>query len=182
MKSRGLLAAPAGHNLLDGGARFYNVYQCADQRWLAVGALEEEFYRQFLIVLGLKNDPDFIDQWNQDKWPILQNRIANLFASQSIDHWLKLFEDHDACCCAVLEMDEAQKHPHHIARGTFFESEGAVQPSPAPRFSVTALPIPRSPSAGSGPRGNSKGVGYFQIVPADSFSKGPTETGSFENA
>lgn len=136
----GLLAAGAwqdrrGVNLLDSGAPFYDVYETADGRWMAVGALEPQFYAALLAVLDLGDDVP--DRDDPRQWPALRERFAARFGERTQAEWTELFEGTDACVAPVLSLTEAPAHPHLAARGSFVEHAGVVQPAPAPRFSRT---------------------------------------------
>jgi len=137
----GLLAekswsAGRGENFLDGSAPFYSTYACADGGYVAVGAIEPQFYRLLLERLAI-TEPAFQQQWNRKQWPELRERMVQVFRSQARQHWCELLENSDACFAPVLDMHEAPRHPHNIARGTFVEIDGLVQPAPSPRFSHT---------------------------------------------
>jgi alpha-methylacyl-CoA racemase len=145
---RGLLAIGAwsterGANLLDGGAPFYDTYRCADGRFLAVGALEPQFFAELCATLGL--DPADLPQHDRDAWPAQRERLAALFATRPRDEWAALFEGTDACVAPVLDLVEAPDHPHNVARGTFVDVDGVTQPAPAPRFSRTPGAVDRPP-------------------------------------
>jgi len=130
-------------NVIDGGAHFYNTYACADGRHIAIAAIEPAFYAQLLDRLGL-DDPAFTAQMDRCAWPDLQARLAGLFLQRSRDQWCALLEGSEVCFAPVLSMEEAPRHPHNRARGTFVERDGFLQPAPAPRFS-------RTPGAIQGP-------------------------------
>ena len=134
-----------GTNLLDTGAHFYDVYQCRDGRYLAVGAIEPQFYSLFLQLVGLADDPAMNAQMDRAQWPALKEKVAAQIKSKSRDEWTKIFEGTDACVAPVLTMSEAATHPHNVERGTFVEVDGVVQPAPAPRFSRTAPASPVAP-------------------------------------
>ncbi|HEU4674526.1 MAG TPA: CaiB/BaiF CoA-transferase family protein [Motilibacteraceae bacterium] len=136
----GMLAAGSwqdrrGVNLLDSGAPFYDVYQTSDGRWMAVGALEPQFYAALLAVLDLGEDVP--DRNDPRQWPSLRERFAARFRERTQAEWTELFEGTDACVAPVLSLTEAPAHPHLAARGSFVEHAGVVQPAPAPRFSRT---------------------------------------------
>ena len=148
----GMLAAGVwrdrrGVNLLDGGCPWYGVYETADGHHMAVGALEERFYREFTRLLGLPEDlPDRADRRN---WPALRRAIADRFRTRTRDEWTAVFADSDACVAPVLSLREAPHHPHLAARGTFVDRDGLTQPAPAPRFSHTPTGV-RTPPAPPG--------------------------------
>ncbi|WP_198115720.1 CaiB/BaiF CoA transferase family protein [Massilia rhizosphaerae] len=136
LRAQGSWSAARGANLLDGGAPFYATYACADGRFIAVGAIEPQFYAQLLALTGA-SDPAFARQWDRDDWPALKDKFAALFATRTRDAWCALLEGTDACFAPVLDMDEAPRHPHNAARATFVDVDGVTQPAPAPRFSRT---------------------------------------------
>lgn len=146
----GLLAAGAwqdrpGSNLLDGGAPFYGSYRTSDGGWMAVGALEPAFFDELVARLGL--DPAACDRTDPAGWPGLRERIAKAFAMRTRGEWTEAFAGSDACVAPVLGLGEATAHPHLVARGTFVEQAGIVQPAPAPRFSRTPAGLDRPPPA-----------------------------------
>jgi alpha-methylacyl-CoA racemase len=145
----GLRAAGAwrderGSNLLDGGAPFYDTYQTADGKFLAVGALEAKFYAELLDRLGL-DVSDLPPQLDPSGWPVLRDRLTAAFAARTQAEWLAVFDGSDACVVPVLSMAEAPGHPHNVARGNFIEVGGVRQPAPAPRFSRTPAAVPDPP-------------------------------------
>ena len=123
-----------GDNLLDGGAPHYNAYRCADGKWIAVGALEPQFYAALLDGLGI-DDPAFRPVAQQSSWQALRERIAAVVTTRTRDEWCAAFEGTDACVSPVLDLDEAPNHPHNLARATFVQRDGMLQPAPAPRLS-----------------------------------------------
>jgi alpha-methylacyl-CoA racemase len=125
-----------GSNMLDGGAPFYRTYKCADGKYVAVGPLEPRFYGLLLRKLGL-SETDLQPQMDANQWSKFQNRLAATFRTQSRDEWCNLLEGTDACVAPVLNLEEAPKHVHNLARETFIEVDGTIQPAPAPRFSRT---------------------------------------------
>ena len=143
----GLSTHERGANHLDGGAHFYNAYECADGRWISVAPIEGKFYAELLRRLDI--DPATLPpQMEREGWPEAQARLAALFMTRTRDQWCASLEGTDACFAPVLTTDEAPQHPHNIARRTYVEIDGIVQPAPAPRFSRTApdLPIPPQPN------------------------------------
>jgi alpha-methylacyl-CoA racemase len=146
----GLLAAGAwtdrpGSNLLDGGAPFYGTYRTLDGGWMAVGALEPAFYDELLAGLGI--DASEGERTDPTIWPELRQRIAAAFARRTRDDWTEVFAGTDACVAPVLSLLEAGQQPHLVARGTFVQHGGVVQPVPAPRFSGTPAQLNRRPPA-----------------------------------
>jgi alpha-methylacyl-CoA racemase len=131
-------------NLLDGAAPFYDTYTCADGRWVAVGALESQFYAELLAGLGLDGE-DLPAQLDRSGWPRLRERFTEIFRTRTRDEWAKIFESRDACVTPVLSFGEAGEHPHVAGRGTLFTQDGVQQPAPAPRFSRTTSDIPTPP-------------------------------------
>lgn len=130
-------------NRLDGGAPFYNVYECADGLHIAIGANEARFFRNAVGLLGL--DPDALPgQHDRAGWPAMRDAFAAAFRSRPRDEWVALAEGRECCIAPVLSLAEAPEHPHLKARGTFVEHGGLMQPAPAPRFS-------RTPGAIQGP-------------------------------
>jgi alpha-methylacyl-CoA racemase len=128
-----------GVNLLDGGVPWYDVYETADGKWMAVGALEPQFYAALLAGLGLTGAPDRGDPRN---WPELRALLSARFKDRTRDEWTAAFAGSDACVEPVLSMSEAAGDPHLAARETYVSREGMVQPSPAPRFSRTHGRLP----------------------------------------
>lgn len=134
-----------GTNMLDGGAPFYDVYETSDGEWISVGSLEPQFYAELHRKLGL--DPaDFPPQMDARGWPALRDTLTKLFRTQTRDEWCEILQNAEVCFAPVLSMGEAPDHPHNVARETFVEVDGRVQPAPAPRFSRTTTAISRGPS------------------------------------
>jgi alpha-methylacyl-CoA racemase len=142
----GLWNDQRGANMLDTGAPFYEVYETADGKWMAVGGIEAQFYAELIRGLGLEDDASFPTQMSRDQWPAMKARFAEIFKSKTRDEWSALFDGTDACVVPVLSPWEAHLHPHNVARATFVEVEGTVQPAPAPRFSRTPSTISKPPS------------------------------------
>ncbi len=136
----------AGVNFADTGSPFYEVYECADGRHIAVGALERPFYERLLAGLGLEG-ADLPDRGDEAHWPALKDRFAAVFRTRTRDEWAEVFAATDACVAPVLTLTEAPRHPHNVERSTFVERAGIVQPAPAPRFSRTATALDRTPPA-----------------------------------
>lgn len=130
-------------NLLDGAAPFYSTYLCSGGGFVAVGALEPQFYAALLDGLGLEAS-ELPTRDSREAWPELRRRFAEAFAGRTRDEWASVFAGTDACVTPVLRFDEVPSHPHHVARRSFAERDGVVQPAPAPRFSRTPAEAPRS--------------------------------------
>jgi alpha-methylacyl-CoA racemase len=133
LRAAGVWDDRRGSNLLDGGAPWYRTYRAADDRFVAVGAIEPRFFAALLDGLGL--DPATLpDQYDRSGWPELGERLAEIFASRTRAEWSEVFEGTDACVAPVMSLAEAPDHPHMAARGTFIEMAGGRFPGPAPRF------------------------------------------------
>ena len=132
-----------GTNLVDSGAPFYDAYETADGKWLAVGALEPHFYADLVALLGLPGD--LPDQNDRAQWPQMKKMFADAVRGRTLAEWLEAAEGRTPCIAPVLDIDEAPSHPHHVARGTFVEVDGLVQPAPAPRFSRSVAAVDRRP-------------------------------------
>ena len=143
-KAAGKWTNQRGSNLLDGGAHFYDTYECADGKYVAIGALEPEFYALLLEKAGAR-DPAFQAQMDFARWPDSKNRFDTLFRTRTRDEWCALMEGTDVCFAPVLDLDEAPLHAHNVNRETFIELNGVTQPAPAPRFSRTAPEIQGAP-------------------------------------
>ena len=144
LRATGTWRDDRGVNLLDGGAPFYDTYGCADGRYVAVGALEPQFYAALLAGLGL-DGADLPGQLDVDGWPVLRQRFAEVFATRTRDEWAEVFAGTDACVAPVLSMAEAPAHPHNTARRVFTDVGGVPQPAPAPRFGRSQPAAPRAP-------------------------------------
>lgn len=128
-------------NRLDGGAHFYGTYETSDGEHMGVGAIEPQFYGEFMEKIGI--DPASMpEQWDREKWPVSRQKIADAFKSKTRDEWVAVFGVGDACVAPVLRMSEAIEHPQSVARGFFADVEGVKQPGPVPRFSRTASRTP----------------------------------------
>ncbi len=149
LRGQGMWSGERGTNLLDGGAPFYDVYACADGRYVAVGALEPQFYAALLHGLGLA-DAGLPHQLDRTGWPVLREAFTAAFASRERDDWVASFEGTDACVTPVLAPEEAAVHPHLAARGSLVEVDGVLQAAPAPRFSRTPADPPRPPGGRGG--------------------------------
>jgi alpha-methylacyl-CoA racemase len=143
LRAAGTWQDSRGTNLLDGGAPFYDTYETADGQWVSVGSIEPKFFRNLVTRLGL--DIDLDEQHDEASWAALREKLAAAFRTRTRAEWTDLLADADACFAPVLSPWEAPDHPHNVARGTFTESYGVTQPSPAPRFSRTPGAIAGSP-------------------------------------
>ncbi|WP_448661611.1 CaiB/BaiF CoA transferase family protein [Sphingomonas sp. CJ20] len=152
-----------GVNLLDGGAPFYDTYACADGNYIALGAIEPQFYAQLRAVLGVEEDPDFDDHLGMDRarWARAKQKMAAIVRMRSRAEWVALMEGRDACFAPVLSLAEAVRHPHNVERASFVEVAGATQPAPAPRYAGRPLAMPRAgATAGSSSRALLAEIGY----------------------
>ena len=145
MRATGMWTDERGANMLDGGAPYYDTYECADGRYVSVGAIEPQFYAALLAALGL-DAANLPSQNDSSRWPELRAALTDAFAAHDRDHWAKVFADSDACVTPVLAFGEVHTEPHITERHTFYEVNGGLQPLPAPRFSRTAADTPRPAS------------------------------------
>jgi alpha-methylacyl-CoA racemase len=145
-KASGMWQETRRSNLLDGGAHFYDTYQCSDGKWISIGSIEPQFYALLLEKTGI-TDPDFQQQMNREKWPELRIKLAEVIAAKTRDEWCAIMDGTDVCFGPVLGLDETASHPHNAARSTFVDIEGVTQPAPAPRFSATPGAIQFPPAA-----------------------------------
>jgi alpha-methylacyl-CoA racemase len=124
-------------NPLDGGAHFYGTYVCADGKYVAIGPIEPHFYALLLDLCGIRDDELRTLQGDRTRWPEFRERLAAVFRTRTRAAWCELLEGTDACFAPVLDWDEAPRHPHNLARKTFVEIDGVLQPAAAPRLSRT---------------------------------------------
>lgn len=139
-RAQGFWADRRGVNLLDGGAPFYDSYETADGRYVAIGPIEPQFYALLREKAGLGRE--FDAQMDARRWPDQKAGLADVFRSKTRDEWCAILEGTDVCFAPVLSLDEAPAHPHNAARGTFIEVDGVIQPAPAPRYSATPTRSP----------------------------------------
>jgi alpha-methylacyl-CoA racemase len=143
-RASGMWSDVRGTNMLDTGAPYYDTYECADGRHVAVGSIEPQFYAELLAKLGL--DPAELPGQNDvARWPELRARLAETFASHDRDHWAAVFAGSDACVTPVLSFGEVESESHNTDRHTFYRDETGIFPAPAPRFSRTATSQPKRP-------------------------------------
>ncbi|MDT5240914.1 MAG: alpha-methylacyl-CoA racemase [Mycobacterium sp.] len=140
-RAMGMWSDERGTNMLDTGAPYYDTYTCSDGRYVAVGAIEPQFYALLLQGLGL--DPaELPDQNDASRWGELRVAFTEAFAAQDRDHWAKVFDGTDACVTPVLSFAEVETEPHITERDTFFRDGDNLEPAPAPRFSRSVPPTP----------------------------------------
>ncbi len=130
-------------NKLDGGAHYYGSYECSDGKYISIGSIEPQFYALLLEKCGIQ-DEAFLAQQDQEIWPDLREKLAQLFLTKTRSQWCELMEGTDVCFAPVLDLGEAPSHPHNIERKTYVDFEGVTQPAPAPRFSRTESQIQSS--------------------------------------
>jgi alpha-methylacyl-CoA racemase len=140
----GFFTPERGTNLLDSGAPFYDSYRCADGRYVAVGALEPQFYAALVAGLGL-DAATLGEQNDKANWPAMRERFAATFLTRTRDDWVAHFSGRDSCVAPVNTTEETLADPHLVARGTVVEVDGVPQPAPAPRFSGTPVGVDRPP-------------------------------------
>ncbi len=147
MKSTGSLKDQRESFLLDGGAPYYRVYECSDGGYLAVGAIEPQFFAQLLVGLGLAPD-EVPNQFDLGRYDEMRAVFAERFASRTRDEWTAVFAGTDACVTPVLTWTEAAAGEHLLARSTIVTNDGVDQAAPAPRFSRTPSgPVGKPPGA-----------------------------------
>ena len=139
----GLASLERGTNSLDSGAYYYDVYECADGKWVSVAPIEARFHAELLQLMGIAPE-EIGEQRDRKNWDGGRAVLAKAFRTRSRDEWCALLEGSDSCFAPVLSMAEAPQHEHLRARGTFIEVDGVVQPAPAPRFSRS---VPEKPTA-----------------------------------
>ncbi|MFF4423209.1 CaiB/BaiF CoA transferase family protein [Streptomyces sp. NPDC001549] len=150
-----------GANLLDGGCPFYGTYETSDGEYMAVGALEQQFYDTFVELLGIRDQAPA--RKDLARWGELREAVAARFRTRTRAEWTAVFEGSDACVAPVLSLREAPDHPHLAARGTFTDFGGIVQPAPAPRFSATPGAVTTGPAQ---PGAHAESVAADWDVPA----------------
>lgn len=147
----GLWSDMRGANLLDSGAPFYDTYETADGRHIAVGCLEPRFFAEFARLLPL--DERFVrGQYDRTLWPKMRAAIVDRIGQKTRDDWDRLFAATDACVAPVLSLREAREHPHNRARNAFVTAGALERPAPTPRFSrsrptLAAMPADRDRQA-----------------------------------
>ena len=149
MSAGGAWKDARGSNLLDGAAHFYDTYETKDGKHIALGSIEPQFYKELIEKTGI-DDPAFAAQMDCNAWPSLTEKLAAVIKTRTRDEWDAIMLGSDVCYAPVLSLAEAPKHPHNVARKTFVEVGGIVQPAPAPRFSRTE-PEVKGPPEGSSP-------------------------------
>jgi alpha-methylacyl-CoA racemase len=161
MRAAGQWDAPRGQNIFDGGAPFYGVYRTADEHWLAVGAIEPQFYSALLHGLGLTGELGSLPQHDRHHWRATRERFAAVIAGRTLADWLAVFAGTDACVSEVVSPARVAEHPHLVVRRTYVEADGLLQPAPAPRFSATPLAMPApAPEPGSSETGLLTALGF----------------------
>ena len=145
MAAAGVWQDKRGVNMLDSGTHFYDTYETKDGKWISLGSIEPQFYRELLEKTGI-SDPAFEAQMDRKAWPSLKEKVAAVIKTKTRDEWDNIMLGSDVCYAPVLSLAEAPKHPHNAARETFIEIGGVVQPAPAPRFSRTKPEVQGAPS------------------------------------
>jgi alpha-methylacyl-CoA racemase len=136
MLGAGFWKLERGTNALDCGAPFYDTYECSDGKYISFGSLEPKFFAVLIDVLGLDAE-DQAGRNDPANWPSLRDRIGTTVKQRTRKEWEDALGGSDACFAPVLDMAEAPAHPHNVARETFIDVGGVIQPAPAPRFSRT---------------------------------------------
>ena len=144
MHAQGAWADQRGVNVLDTGAPWYDTYETADGKWLAVGCIEARFYAEFVQRLGLEQAA-LPKQHDRKRWGELRQAFAETIKGKSRAEWENVFAGSDACVAPVLSLAEVDSYAHNAARGTFTTRDGVKQPNPAPRFSRSTCTLGSSP-------------------------------------
>jgi alpha-methylacyl-CoA racemase len=140
MGAGGAFKAERGTNMLDGGAHFYDTYETSDGKHVCIGSIEPQFYALLLEKTGV-DKARFAPQMDPAQWPALKEELARVFRTRTQAEWCVIMEGTDVCFAPVLSIFDAPRHPHNVARGTFVEVDGVMQPAPAPRFSRTGAEV-----------------------------------------
>ena len=149
-KAMGIWDNKRQHNMLDGGAHYYDSYQCSDEKWVSVGSIEPQFYALLSQKLGVDiGEPGFETQFDKANWPKYKTLMAAKFKTKTQAEWCEIMEGTDICFAPVLNQDEAAQHPHNVARQSYIDIDGVTQTAPAPRFSRTVSEV-QGPAVGSG--------------------------------
>ncbi|HWA92356.1 MAG TPA: CaiB/BaiF CoA-transferase family protein [Rhizomicrobium sp.] len=146
MTASGFWKDERASNMLDGGAHFYDTYETKDGKYVSIGSIEPQFYKELMEKTGI-SDPAFAAQMDRGAWGPLKEKLAAVIKSKTRDEWNAIMQGSDVCYAPVLSIAEAPKHPHNVARKTFVEIDGIVQPAPAPRFSRTVAEVQGPPEA-----------------------------------
>ena len=133
-----------GTNLLDTGAPFYDVFECADGEFISLGSIEPQFYSELLRITEIDQSEN-PKQMDRAGWAEMKSKIGDAIKGKTRSEWEELMEGTDVCFAPVLSMDEAYEHPHNKQRNTFIEIAGVMQPAPAPRFSRTPASVSSPP-------------------------------------
>lgn len=145
-RAQGIWQDDRGSNFADGGAPFYDAYECADGEYISIGSIEPQFYAQLMELGGFDaEDPLFKQQFNKKNWPRCKEIMTARFKTKTRDEWCDIMDGTDICFAPVLSMAEAPNHPHNVHRKTFVERDGWMQPAPSPRFSRTVQEIQGPP-------------------------------------
>jgi len=136
LHAMGMWSTKRAANVLDSGAHFYDTYKTKDNKYISIGSIEPQFYA-LLIEKAELDSTVFGNQLDQSKWPEMKSEIEKVFLTKTRDEWCEIMEGTDVCFAPVLDFMEAQKHHHNVARQTYMEVDGMVQPAPAPRFDRT---------------------------------------------
>ncbi|SPY07734.1 CaiB/BaiF CoA transferase family protein [Oligella urethralis] len=137
LMKQGLWNVERDANLLDGGAPFYRCYRCADDKFIAIGAIEPQFYQLLVELCGVQDLAIFQEQMNRALWPQQKQAWAELFATKTQAQWCEILEGTDACFSPVLDFNEAVHYAHHQARASFQQIDGIACPAPGPILSRT---------------------------------------------
>ncbi|MCE0760781.1 CoA transferase [Marinobacter sp. G11] len=148
LREQGVIGDGKRDDFFSGVAPWCSTYRCADDRFVTVQALEPNFYHELISICGFSNDPDFVDQNDKSRWERAKKKMAAFFGSRTQAECCSILEGTDACFAPVLNLSEAENHPHNQARESFICIDGVLQPAPAPKFSLTKQVVGGIPTLG----------------------------------
>lgn len=174
-RAQGIWDDERGSNFADGGAPFYDAYECADGKYISIGSIEPQFYAQLMELGGFDGEaPLFKQQFNKKNWPRCKEIMTERFKTKTRAQWCDIMDGTDICFAPVLSMAEAPHHPHNQHRNSFVEIDGWLQPAPSPRFSRTVQEIQGPPPA--------RGIDTRQVLLDSGYSNAEIDTLLARNA
>lgn len=148
LREQGVISDGKRNDFFSGVAPWCSTYQCADDRFVTVQALEPNFYQELISICGFADDPDFADQYDSSCWEVAKEKMSAFFGSRTQAECCSILEGTDACFAPILSLSEAANYPHNQARESFIRIDGVLQPAPAPKFSLTKQKVGSIPALG----------------------------------